>query len=135
MAKQDLQVEDVKRAGREAYDRKQLSAQAADVLNRDCFYETSCGCRCIIGWALDDDTLTYIIEHNMNSGVDVVGLVKNGVIKVAEDDLEPLTTLQERHDDWCDFSRGRGPNDPSTLEAHKAFLLAIDHPEVTGFAA
>jgi hypothetical protein len=135
MAKQDLQVEDVKRAGREAYDRKQLSAQADDPLNRDCFYETECGCRCIIGWALSDDTLTRVIEGRMNSGVEVKGLVDKGLIKVADDDLPALTELQEAHDLWCDFSRTNGEDAKRTIEARRAFLIAIDHPEVTGFAA
>lgn len=97
---QTLTLDDVKAAGRAAYEAKTLTAQSIEPA---CVYEDKrTGCRCVVGSALTDETHATIHKAYAGSSK-VTSLVREEKIlgMASKEDEIAIAGLQEAHDSWC----------------------------------
>jgi hypothetical protein len=94
---QELTLEDVKKAARQAYLDRRLTAQGPVGL-RECFYSLGDRC-CAIGAAFTPETIKLLMEVDQNE--------ECGVTAISHDIVEfhaisSVLAIQEAHDAWCD---------------------------------
>lgn len=96
---QTLTLDDVKAAGRAAYEAKTLTAQS---IFPECVYEDKrTGCRCVVGSAMTDETLDAIRKMHVTRSR-VVNLVSAEIIQFPDQEQrQAIGALQEAHDAWC----------------------------------
>lgn len=101
---QTLTLDDVKAAGRAAYEAKTLTAQS---IFPECVYEDKrTGCRCVVGSAMTDETLDAIRKAHVTRSR-VVNLVSAEIIQFPDQEQrQAIDDLQEAHDSWCCARRG-----------------------------
>lgn len=92
----------------------------------ECFYAYSNGNRCVIGAALNDDTLAYIIAKGLNTDTSVSSLLCKGIVNFSKEEHYEIGDIQAQHDIICQLNRqGRSTTDALiTFKAHMERLVA-----------
>lgn len=107
-------------AGRKAYEEKRLSAQGPTPA---CLYRDESGCPCVVGSAMERETISVLVAANYNSSR--VQLIPNRIVDFAsEEDKQDIMCLQRSHDNWCMALEGVTVDD-TPEEAHEKFSALL----------
>lgn len=105
---QVISVEEVKDAARRYYREGKLLAQNSATW-QPCMYEREDGCRCAIGAVLNPVSLNRVYKMRLNF-TSVAGLVRSGIIVIADGRMDAVRVIQKAHDQWLTEGTDKAKN-------------------------